>query len=141
MSDVFSKEKRSWIMSRISGRDTKPEIIVRKLIHRLGLRFRLHVRALPGSPDIVLPRHKKIVFVHGCFWHGHENCKRSKRPSTNIGFWDKKIAENIERDKEITAKLKELGWNTLTIWQCETKDQEKLSVLLREFLCTGGDKE
>jgi DNA mismatch endonuclease (patch repair protein) len=141
MSDVFSKEKRSWIMSRISGRDTKPEIIVRKLIHSLGFRFRLHVRTLPGNPDIVLPKHRKIIFVHGCFWHGHENCKRSRRPSTNTGFWDKKISGNIERDKTIIVDLYELGWNTLSIWQCDIKNQEKLFELLRNYLFTGGNKK
>lgn len=128
-------------MSRISGRDTKPEIIVRKLIHRLGFRFRLHVRTLPGNPDIVLPKHRKIIFVHGCFWHGHENCKRSKRPSTNTGFWDKKISGNIERDEAIIANLNELGWYTLTIWQCEIKDQEKIYELLRGYLFTGGNNK
>lgn len=141
MSDVFSKEKRSWIMSRITGRDTKPEIIVRKMIHSLGFRFRLHVRTLPGNPDIVLPRHRKIIFVHGCFWHGHENCKRSRRPSTNRGFWDKKISGNIERDKTIIAELNEFGWNALIIWQCEIKNQKKLSELLKGYLFAGGDKK
>jgi DNA mismatch endonuclease (patch repair protein) len=128
-------------MSRISGRNTKPEILVRKLIHRLGFRFRLHIRTLPGTPDIVLPKHKKIIFVHGCFWHGHENCRRSKRPSTNIGFWDPKIAGNIERDKAIIEKLTELGWKTLTIWQCEIKDQAKLSELLFGYLLNEGKRE
>jgi len=128
-------------MSRISGRNTKPEIIVRKLIHRLGFRFRLHIRTLPGTPDIVLPKHKKIIFVHGCFWHGHENCRRSKRPSTNIGFWDPKIAGNIERDKAIIERLTELGWKTLTIWQCEIKDQAKLSELLCGYLLNEGKRE
>jgi DNA mismatch endonuclease (patch repair protein) len=127
-------------MSRISGRDTKPEIIIRKLIHRLGFRFRLHVRTLPGNPDIVLPKHRKIIFVHGCFWHGHENCKRSKRPSTNTGFWDKKISGNIERDKVVIASLNELGWHTLTIWQCEIKDQEKIYELLSDYLTSGGEQ-
>lgn len=138
MSDVFSKEKRSWIMSRISGRDTKPEIIVRKLIHCLGFRFRLHVRTLPGNPDIVLPRHRKVIFVHGCFWHGHENCKRSKKPSTNTGFWDKKISDNVERDKAVTATLNKLGWQSLTIWQCDIRDREKINNLLRSYLIPGG---
>jgi DNA mismatch endonuclease, patch repair protein len=128
-------------MSRISGRNTTPEIIVRKLIHRLGFRFRLHVRTLPGNPDIVLPKYKKIVFVHGCFWHGHENCRRSKRPSTNTGFWDQKINGNIERDKVINKKLTELGWKTLSIWQCEIKDQAKLSELLWDYLFDGGNSE
>jgi len=128
-------------MSRISGRDTKPEIVVRKLIHSFGFRFRLHVRSLPGNPDIVLPKHRKIIFVHGCFWHGHASCKRSKRPTTNTGFWNNKISGNIERDKAIIANLKELGWRTLTIWQCEINDHEKLLELLRDYLLSGGDKK
>lgn len=128
-------------MSRISGRNTKPEIIVRKLVHHLGFRFRLHVRTLPGNPDIVLPKYRKIIFVHGCFWHGHENCRRSKRPSTNTEFWNKKIAGNIERDKAIIADLTKLGWKTLTIWQCEIKDKEKLLELLKDFLLAGGNRE
>ena len=126
-------------MSRISGRDTKPEIIVRKLIHRLGFRFRLHVRTLPGNPDIVLPRHRKVIFVHGCFWHGHENCKRSKKPSTNTRFWNKKISGNVERDKAVMSALNELGWQTLTIWQCEMKDQAAINHLLRHYLIPGGE--
>ena len=88
MTDVFSQEKRSWIMSRVKGRDTKPEILVRSFIFRMGFRFRLHRRDLPGTPDIVLPRHSKVIFVHGCFWHGHKRCPRSKRPTTNANFWN-----------------------------------------------------
>jgi DNA mismatch endonuclease (patch repair protein) len=96
---------------------------------------------LPGNPDIVLPKHKKIIFVHGCFWHGHENCRRSKRPSTNTAFWDQKITGNIVRDKAINEKLTELGWKTLTIWQCEIKDQAMLSELLCDYLLDGGNRE
>jgi DNA mismatch endonuclease, patch repair protein len=94
--DVFSKGKRSQIMSRISGKDTKPEILVRSLLHRMGFRFRLHTKDLPGKPDITLPKHKRVIFVHGCFWHGHKDCTRSKRPSTNVEFWNKKFEKSFK---------------------------------------------
>ena len=134
MTDVFSKEKRSWIMSRVRGRNTKPEILVRSVLHRMGFRFRIHRRDLPGSPDIVLPRHGKVIFVHGCFWHGHRQCARSKRPSTNKAFWEKKLNNNIERDKRFRKELQQMGWGVLVIWQCETKKPEKLLKKLEGFL-------
>jgi len=134
MTDVFNKEKRSWIMSRVTGKNTKPEISVRKILHGMGFRYRLHVRNLPGNPDIVLPRHKKVIFVHGCFWHGHENCKRSKRPTTNEQFWNEKINHNIERDLKVISDLNSMGWEVLTVWECETKDPELLKVRLIKFL-------
>lgn len=132
--DVFSKRTRSRIMSHISGKNTKPEILVRSLLHRMGYRFRIHKKDLPGRPDICLPKHKKVIFVHGCFWHGHENCPRSKRPTTNVEFWNKKIDGNIERDKENIKKLRRLGWQTLTIWTCEIKNQEELKTKLISFI-------
>jgi DNA mismatch endonuclease (patch repair protein) len=134
MSDVFSMEKRSWIMSRISGGNTKPEIVVRKILHGMGYRFRLHVKNLPGKPDIVLPRLKKVIFVHGCFWHGHEGCKRSKRPTTNVEFWYEKIEGNIRRDAIKISQLQELGWNVLILWACEIIDPVKTRYLLHDFL-------
>ncbi len=132
--DLFSKRTRSRIMSHISGKNTKPEILVRSLLHRMGYRFRIHKKDLPGRPDICLPKHKKVIFVHGCFWHGHENCPRSKRPTTNVEFWNKKIDGNIERDKENIKKLRRLGWQTLTIWTCEIKNQEELKNKLISFI-------
>jgi DNA mismatch endonuclease (patch repair protein) len=134
MTDVFTKDKRSWIMSRVKGRDTKPEILVRSLVHRMGFRFRLHRRDLPGKPDIVLPRHKKVIFVHGCFWHGHKQCSRSKRPTTNERFWNKKLDGNIERDKRFRRKLHRMGWKVVVVWQCETRNPEKLLQKLERFL-------
>jgi DNA mismatch endonuclease (patch repair protein) len=134
MTDVFSKEKRSWIMSRVRGRDTKPEILVRSFVHRMGFRFRIHRRDLPGNPDIVLPRHGKVIFVHGCFWHGHKRCQRSKRPTTNKGFWNKKLDENIERDKRFQRKLRLMGWKVLVLWQCEVRKPEKMLRKLERFL-------
>lgn len=134
MSDVFPKAKRSWIMSRVKGLDTQPELVVRSVIHRMGLRFRLHRRDLPGNPDIVLPRHKKIIFVHGCFWHGHTGCGRSKRPTTNTSFWTKKLDATIARDERIRKELHRTGWKVLVVWQCETRRPEDLLKTLERFL-------
>lgn len=134
MTDVYSKEKRSWIMSRVKGRDTKPEILVRSLVHRMGFRFRMHRRDLPGNPDIVLTRHGKVIFVHGCFWHGHKKCSRAKRPSTNKRFWNKKLDANIERDKRIQKELRKKGWKVLVVWGCETNKPGKLLRKLETFL-------
>jgi DNA mismatch endonuclease (patch repair protein) len=134
MADVFSEEKRSWIMGRVRGRDTKPEIIVRSFVHRMGYRFRLHYRELPGSPDIVLPRHNKAIFVHGCFWHGHTGCLRAKRPSTNKRFWNKKLDGNILRDQRCRRALRRTGWKVLAVWECETRNPKKLLRKLARFL-------
>ena len=121
-------------MGRVKGRDTKPEILVRSLIHRMGFRFRIHRRDLPGNPDIVLPRHCKAVFIHGCFWHGHRGCTRSKRPTTNQAFWDKKLDGNIERDNRLRRELHRMGWKVLIVWQCEIKVPGKLLHKLERFL-------
>ena len=134
MTDVLSKEKRSWLMSRVKGRDTKPEKLVRSVVHRMGYRFRLHRRDLPGTPDIVLPRYAKVIFVHGCFWHGHKRCPRSGRPGTNKKFWNKKLDENIERDERIRRKLRRMGWRVLVVWECETRKPDKLLRKLERFL-------
>jgi len=134
MTDVFTKEKRSWIMSRIKGCDSKQEILVRSLVHRMGFRFRVHRRDLPGNPDIVLPRHRKVIFVHGCFWHGHKGCPRSKRPTSNKDFWNEKLDKNMERDKRFRKILWSMGWKVLVVWQCETRKPEKLLVKLERFL-------
>lgn len=134
MTDVFSKEKRSWIMSRVKGRDTKPELLVRAVVHRMGYRFRVHRRDLPGNPDIVLPRHRKVIFVHGCFWHGHEGCRRATRPATNEPFWNQKLDSNIERDERFKTELRRLGWKVLVVWECETHKPEKLISKLSSFL-------
>ena len=134
MTDVFTTEKRSWIMSRVKGCDTKPEILVRSIVHRMGLRFRVHRRDLPGNPDIVLPRHAKVIFVHGCFWHGHKECPRSKRPTTNKDFWNRKLDRNVERDKRFRRMLRSMGWKVLVVWQCETRKPEKLLGKMERFL-------
>jgi DNA mismatch endonuclease (patch repair protein) len=121
-------------MSRVKGRDTKPEMLVRSFVHRMGFRFRVHQKGMPGNPDIVLPRYCKVIFVHGCFWHGHKSCRRSKRPTSNENFWNKKLDENIGRDKRFREKLRRMGWKVLTVWQCETGNQEKLFYKLERFL-------
>jgi DNA mismatch endonuclease (patch repair protein) len=124
--DIISKEKRSWNMSRIRSKDTKPEKIVRSLLHRMGFRFRLHVKDLPGKPDIVLPKYKTVIFVHGCFWHRHLKCKYAYTPKSNIDFWEKKFADNIARFKIVKKKLEHLQWNVVVIWECEIKSNADL---------------
>lgn len=121
-------------MSRIGGKNTKPEIIVRSLLHNLGYRFRLHRKDLPGKPDITLPKYKKVIFVHGCFWHGHNDCKKSNRPTTNKKFWHEKLDKNIERDKITMNNIKHLGWDSLVVWTCEVADLSKLKNKLISFL-------
>ncbi len=120
--DRLSRSRRSWNMSRIRSKDTKPELFVRSTLHRLGYRFRLHKKGLPGRPDIVLKKHNTVIFVHGCFWHRHSNCKEASRPKTNSQFWENKIKRNIERDRNRLKQLKELGWNVVIIWECELKN-------------------
>jgi len=137
MTDRFDQVKRSEIMSHIKGKHTQPEKLVRSLLHRMGYRFRLHVGALPGKPDIVLPCHKKVVFVHGCFWHGHKNCKRATRPQSNAEFWNHKIDSNIARDRRNRKALLLHGWDILVIWQCQTKDLAALKERLAEFMNNG----
>lgn len=122
MADKFSKSKRSDIMSKISGKETKPEILVRRYLFSKGFRYRKNVKELPGKPDIVLPKYKTIIFVHGCFWHGHEGCQKSALPTTNIEFWKEKIGKNIERDRFSIGKLEKEGWKVIVVWQCELKN-------------------
>lgn len=118
-------------MSNVKNRDTKPEHIVRRLLHKLGYRFRVQRKDLPGKPDIVLPKYRTVIFVHGCFWHGHPGCPRAARPTSNTTFWDTKLDKNIQRDSEVQAKLKESGWNVLVIWQCQTKSEEALGEIIK----------
>ena len=125
-------EQRSRNMSAIKSKNTKPEIIVRKLLHSMGYRFRLHKKDLPGSPDIVLPKYKTVIFVHGCFWHRHENCKYATTPKTRKEFWEKKFRENINRDNLNQANLALKGWKIIIIWECQLKGDIKK--LIRESL-------
>jgi len=113
-------------MSKVKGRNTKPEIFVRKLLFSMGYRFRLYDKKLSGKPDIVLPKYKTVIFVHGCFWHSHKNCHRGKLPSSNTDFWQSKLIKNRERDIKNLSALEKQGWNTLVIWTCEVKHSELL---------------
>lgn len=132
MTDTLSKEKRSWNMSRIKNKDTKPEIITRSMLHRMGYRFRLHRKDLPGKPDIVLPKYKTVILVHGCYWHRHKGCKYAYNPKSRIEFWQKKFKENIKRDNKQKRALNQLGWNVIVVWECETKTPIKLENELRK---------
>jgi DNA mismatch endonuclease, patch repair protein len=132
--DKISKEHRSWNMSRIKGKNTKPEIIVRKLLHSMGYRFRLHRKDLPGKPDIVLPKYKTVIFVNGCFWHGHEKCIDGHIPKTNSDYWREKIKKNIERDSNNIAKLEKDTWDVVVIWECETRNCEYLVERINSML-------
>jgi DNA mismatch endonuclease, patch repair protein len=136
--DKISPEVRSWVMSRIKGKNTKPEITIRKLLHSLGFRFRLHVENLPGMPDIVLPKYKAVVMINGCFWHGH-NCSVSNRPKTRPEFWSNKIEKNKDRDNRNRADLLNLGWRVITIWECAIFgkckiSQDEISLLISDCL-------
>ena len=125
MTDHLTPSHRSWNMSRIHSKNTKPEKIVRSMLFSMGFRFRINRKDLPGKPDIVLPRYKTVIFVHGCFWHRH-NCKDATMPKSNTDFWEKKFAANVERDKRVKVELKDLGWRVITVWSCELKDMETL---------------
>jgi DNA mismatch endonuclease, patch repair protein len=136
MADVFAPEQRSAVMRAVKSRDTAPEMKVRKAAHALGLRFRLNRADLPGKPDLVFPAKRTALFVHGCFWHGH-NCPRGARmPQTNRAYWQAKISRNMARDKASLAALKKLGWTPRVIWECQTRDNDALSRLIMRQLGT-----
>ena len=121
MSDVFSKSQRSYLMSKIKGKETKSEILVRKYIFSKGFRYRKNVRKLPGTPDIVLSKYKTIIFIHGCFWHFHQKCKEGRLPKSNVAYWKVKLEKNVERDIKNTALLELMGWKVIVVWECELK--------------------
>lgn len=125
MTDILSKEQRKRCMSKIKSKDTKPEMLVRRFLFSQGFRFRLHRKDLPGNPDIVLPKYKTVIFINGCFWHGHKDCKFATIPETNRDFWLNKISGNVIRDNESVEKLSQLGWKVIVIWQCELKPKVK----------------
>ena len=127
-------EQRSRNMSAIKSKNTKPEIKVRKVLHSMGYRFRLHSKNLPGSPDIVLPKYKTVIFVHGCFWHRHENCKYASTPKTRQEFWENKFKANVKRDLEIQEKIKNIGWKYVVIWECEARNIESIEEKIKRFL-------
>lgn len=131
--DKSAKEARSRIMRAVRRANTQPEVKVRRLLHGLRFRFRLHLRGLPGTPDIVLPKHNTAIFVHGCFWHRHAECRMATMPKTRMKFWQQKFVRNIERDRQNEQALIELGWRVLTVWECETRHPEALAERLRHF--------
>lgn len=133
MPDTRSPEQRRRIMQAVKGKNTKPEWIVRRLLHRIGYRYRLHVKNLPGRPDIVFSRRKKAIFVHGCFWHAH-GCRIGRPPKTRTAYWLPKLDENNRRDTSKQEQLRARGWSILVVWQCETKDLASLEFRLKEFL-------
>lgn len=132
--DSLSPEKRSWNMSQIRGKNTKPELAVRSALHRLGFRFSLHRKDLPGKPDLVLPKYHAAIFVHGCFWHRHKGCKLAYSPKTKQEFWQQKFSSNVDRDKRNLDAIAELGWNPIVIWECEIK--QDLNAAIERIRCT-----
>ena len=142
MVDIVSEEQRSYNMSRIRSKHTKPELAVRSMLHRLGYRFTVNGpknKQLPGKPDIVLPKYRTVIFVHGCFWHGHQGCKDFRYPKTRTEWWKAKIDGNVARDKDRILKLQEMGWQVLVIWECELKNSEKLALLESQLPARVGD--
>lgn len=144
MTDVISQEKRSELMSRIRGSDTRPEFSVRQGLHRAGFRFRLHQRKLPGCPDVVLPKYRAVIFVHGCFWHRHPNCPLAYRPKSRIGFWSEKFRQNRARDRRQERELRDSGWRVLVVWECSLRKEvdrrkaiRKIGRWLRSAAATG----
>jgi DNA mismatch endonuclease (patch repair protein) len=134
MTDTLTAAKRSWNMSRIRAQDTAPERAVRSLLHRLGYRFRLHAKRLPGKPDIVLAKHRAVVLVHGCFWHRHPGCHYATTPGTRADWWQAKFARNVQRDAEVRSALATAGWRVLTVWECELRTPDVLAARLLQFL-------
>jgi DNA mismatch endonuclease (patch repair protein) len=131
--DIVSPETRSRMMASIRGADTSPELFVRKILHSLGFRFRLHHRDLPGRPDIVLPKHKLVIFVHGCFWHQHPGCRYAYSPKSNRSFWRKKLRGNVDRDRRVLSDLQASGWRTVIVWECLLRKNANLDRLARDF--------
>jgi DNA mismatch endonuclease (patch repair protein) len=136
--DRLTRERRSWNMSRIRRRDTKPELIVRSVLHGLGFRFRLSPVRLPGRPDVVLTRHRTVVFVHGCFWHRHADCRFAYEPKSNVGFWTEKFGQNVSRDSRNEKVLRRLGWRVVVVWECQAANRGALTKRLASALAAGG---
>ena len=131
--DVFTKQERSEIMSMVRSKDTKPELLVRSYLHRSGLRFRLHQKDILGKPDIVLRKHRTLVFVHGCFWHQHKGCKNARMPKSNQDYWHPKLEGNVKRFKKNQAALKRMGWRVFVLWECEARKPDKLAKLVKKI--------
>lgn len=144
--DRLSVERRSWLMSRVKAKHTSPEMVVRRKAHALGLRFRLHRKDLPGTPDLVFPKYRAVVFVHGCFWHRHAGCRKAGMPKSRVEFWKEKFERNVDRTRRNVEELTELGWSVNVIWECETKDPaivEKLlaGLMVQRDCCGTGTSE
>ncbi|ACL06392.1 DNA mismatch endonuclease Vsr [Desulfatibacillum aliphaticivorans] len=133
MTDNLTKKQRKHTMKQVRSKNTKPEWIVRRTVFRLGFRYRLHRKDLPGKPDLVFPGRKKIIFVHGCFWHQHQGCPASNRPASNTEYWNRKLDRNMERDQKNIEALENDGWRVLVIWECQIKDGEQLKTIIRDF--------
>lgn len=129
MVDVVTPQVRSRMMSGIRGKNTLPEMLVRRFLHGLGLRYRLHDRGLPGAPDLVFPRHGVVIFVHGCYWHRHEGCKYATTPASNVEFWETKFAENVRRDRAAVMALKKAGWRVFILWECGLRTSDTVRAL------------
>ena len=134
MADTVDKKTRSRIMSSVQGKNTQPEKVVRSLLHRMGYRFSLHNKHLPGKPDICLRKYKTVIFVHGCFWHRHKGCRYATTPSSNVSFWNEKFERNVSRDAQNRKDLKKLGWQIIIVWGCSIKSIEKLSKRFDQLL-------
>lgn len=132
--DRLTPERRSWLMSRIGGKNTTPELRVRRAAHALGLRFRLHQKDLPGTPDLVFRKRRTVLFVHGCFWHRHPGCRKASSPSTRACYWKEKFDANVARDARVANELRAKGWHVAIIWECETKDPEQLLLALKHCI-------
>ncbi len=132
--DNLTKEHRSWNMGRIKGKDTTPEKRVRSVLHRMGYRFRLHRKDLPGKPDIVLPKYKTVILVHGCFWHRHKGCKFAYTPKSHVEFWENKFHNNVTHDKKVAHELRKSGWRVSIIWECQTLHEEKIRQMITRML-------
>jgi len=135
--DCFDVTTRRKVMQSVRSNDTTPELAVRSFLFRHGFRFRLHVKSLPGHPDIVLPKYKTVIEVRGCFWHRHPGCRQATTPSTNAEFWQEKFKRNVERDRNTEKLLKELGWNLIVVWECELKNDERLNLLINQIFHQG----
>jgi DNA mismatch endonuclease (patch repair protein) len=134
MADFMTRDQRSRAMSKVRGRDTEIERIIRSSLHRKGFRFRKNVSSLPGRPDIVLAKYRSVIFIHGCLWHGHKDCKASKLPETRRSFWEKKITDNIIRDQRHIEALKDAGWNVLVVWECFIKNRNKREEVVEQII-------
>ena len=138
--DIFSQEKRSQVMSHVRNRDTRPEKIIRSILHKSGFRFRIQRKDLPGKPDIVLPKYKTIIFVHGCFWHQNEGCKKALPPKSNVSFWLEKFRKNKERDRKVIRTLQESGWKVIVVWQCEIPKIKNNPEIIKKLISEGVDE-